>query len=93
MTKTDILKIFERYENIYGDGLQKRRWDEVADEILAKIFLQPDVSPNEGNQISSDKKDGEVALPLSFVNWYSGMKTETILKAYERWKIESGNDR
>jgi hypothetical protein len=30
------------------------------------------------------------ALPLAFVKWYSGMEVKTILKAYERWKKESG---
>jgi hypothetical protein len=30
-------------------------------------------------------------LPLDFVKWYSGMEEEKILKAYERWKNESGN--
>jgi hypothetical protein len=29
-------------------------------------------------------------LPLSFVEWYSGMQREKILRAYERWKKESG---
>jgi hypothetical protein len=30
-------------------------------------------------------------LPLDFVKWYSGMQEEKILKAYARWKKESGN--
>jgi len=30
-------------------------------------------------------------LPLDFVKWYSGMEEEKILRAYERWKNESGN--
>ena len=30
-------------------------------------------------------------LPLDFVKWYSGMEEDKILKAYERWKKESGN--
>jgi hypothetical protein len=30
-------------------------------------------------------------LPLDFVKWYSGMEEKKILKAYERWKTESGS--
>ncbi len=30
-------------------------------------------------------------LPLGFVKWYSGMKEEKILKAYDRWIKEGGN--
>lgn len=35
-----------------------------------------------------------VALPLSFLKWWSGVQVDDkILRAYERWKRESGNDR
>lgn len=48
------------------------------------------------NQALSDieklnKSDVSGQLPLDFVKWYSGMDKDKILKAYERWIIESGS--
>ena len=53
----------------------ERMLTEFAQEQV-KLFCQHDVSE---------------MLPLDFIKWYSGMEEEQVKRAYERWKIESGN--
>lgn len=35
------------------------------------------------------KEESENLMPFEFIQWYSGMEKEKILRAYERWKVES----
>jgi hypothetical protein len=57
----------------------------IATESL-KIYLD---EWEERSKLHQPTVSGQ--LPLDFVKWYSGMEEEKILKAYERWKNESGN--
>jgi|CXWL01.1.fsa_nt_gi hypothetical protein len=37
----------------------------------------------------SELMEEENVFNIDFIKWYSGMKEETILKAYKRWKNEA----
>ncbi|MEK7124419.1 MAG: hypothetical protein AAB877_01915 [Patescibacteria group bacterium] len=72
---------------------------EYADEKVKNFNSLPNgsnlpVSGNEANQ-KENKKDGEVALPLSkdFNDWIREFTNFTIEEMFEKYKIESGNDR
>jgi hypothetical protein len=55
---------------------------EANTKAISDMFLN-----SRSNQLSH-KVDTQ--LPIGFVKWYSGMKEEKILKAYDRWKNEIG---
>lgn len=59
--RREVEEVLQKY-SVTADVDYKR----IAEEIIAKIFLQPDVSINEAHQ-KENKKVGEVAV--AFAKW------------------------
>ena len=80
--------------NIYSKPLEGDRTENYHPADLGGQYAKDlnkyiDYLKTEVEKLSKANVSGQ--LPLDFVKWYSGMKEEKILKAYERWKNESSH--
>jgi hypothetical protein len=66
---------------------------EYIEEILKYKFVIPmdmyDKFESEISALEQQIKEVEVSYPMAFVEWYSGMESEKIERAYQRWIKES----
>lgn len=76
-------KVFGAMSTIIPDT----EFNELAHEILSAIQPNSDTPQLNKPEVSEQNEQ----LPLGFLQWYSGMDQYKILKAYERYKVESGN--
>lgn len=81
--------------NGYLDAVElDNRTDVIGKSYVVEMLRSLLMLVNEAQaevKIISSKQPVIKSLPLDFVKWYSGIEQEKILRAYKRWKKESGN--
>lgn len=83
MTPEEFLQQLNPHSKVFDLSVDYKYTEEQL-VLFAKLYHESELKKLRVGDVSGQ-------LPLDFVKWYSGMEEEKILKAYERWKSESGN--